>query len=163
MQFQTGRLLYLVAFVLVFSGCKKKTVHCADSIYEIPFSIAFVGFSPESIDTVIRLNYATGSNFSDLLKTDIFFTPSPVMNKDTFGSTLSGNKYSECKIYLSGETDTFFIKDVKYPVPREWEEAENCLSARASASTPSELKLNNITIHTADYSRVAGFIFLKKN
>jgi hypothetical protein len=159
----TKYLLYILAFVsVVFSGCKKKIVHCEDSMYEIPFGLAFVGFNAASVDTLIRVSYSPGSNFSDPVKTDTFFTLTPVLNNDTFYSAIAGNRYIECKIYLPGETDTFFIKDVKYPEPRKWDEPENCLSARATTASPYELQLNGTVMQPDWHSLQSYNIYLKK-
>jgi hypothetical protein len=151
--------MLLVAF-FIFVGCTKgKKVRCKDLVYEIPFGIYLVGYSAETVDTMIIISYEPGSNFTGQQKRDTMYNIDTLNSSDTIRTNFSGGSYTECKFYFSGTLDTFFIKDVKYQSAREWDDKDNCLSARSVQYSANEINLNEKIIRPIKENHA---IYIKK-
>lgn len=163
--YNKGILIVLLG-LCVLGACKKKEVVCYDSVYEIPVYISFVGFPLESLDTVIVAEYPVGDNFTNSISIDTILSYGLTIKNDTSSILYRSSDWpyqgfneTEHKIFLSGESDTFYIKDAKYMKPRRFLAEENCGSARQHAAGPSEININGLIINSISYNHC---IYLKK-
>lgn len=167
MQFNNKGILIVLLCLSALGGCKKKEVVCYDSVYEIPFYISFVGFPLESLDTVIVAEYPVGDNFTNYISIDTILSYGLKIKNDTSGIlyrardwAYQGFNETEHKIFLLGESDTFYVKDAKYMKPSRFLAKENCGSARQQTAGPSEININGLIINTIYNNHT---IYLKNN
>lgn len=68
--------LLLLSFGLHFLSCTRtKAVRCDYSIYQMPTSIAFVGFDSSEMDLITLSVYQKGTNFQSLSHMDTLIGP----------------------------------------------------------------------------------------
>lgn len=70
------KYFYLLCTLLIFTitSCQKETSTCYYHIRYYSFGFAFIGFTPEEVDTLILKTYEPGTGFSNLLHTDTIYT-----------------------------------------------------------------------------------------
>lgn len=164
MQLYNKGILMVLLCLSALSACKKEVV-CYDGVYEIPYDISFVGFPLESLDTVIVAEYPVGDNFTNHTSIDTILSYGLTIKNDTSGILykakdlrVQGLKKREYKIFLLGESDTFYVKDAKYMKPRRFLAKENCSSGRLHTVGPYEININGLIINSiSDHT-----IYLKK-
>ena len=113
---------YFSLLLLLFTGsCIKKEEDCTINAHKAPCYIAFFGFTPADVDTIVRLRYEQGSGFTRLLATDTLIVASPwsAPDGDIFGSssrthmgTLDAN--ADYEVTIPAMSRTFRISNLTY-------------------------------------------------
>lgn len=74
----------LSAFLLLaIAGCKKEKYTCEHNIYYIrPLNLAFAGFTPAELDTIVVSSYTGNTSMTDLIRTDTILSVAPLFQNN---------------------------------------------------------------------------------
>lgn len=77
------KYIMLIAGILLLGACKQDQLTCVRHFTLLPCSVAFVGFQPEELDTIICARYKANTSFIQLLGTDTLLYDTLSMQHDT--------------------------------------------------------------------------------
>jgi hypothetical protein len=159
----------VIAFsALVAASCKEKEENCRAVANKAPCYVAFKGFNPAVLHTVIQYRYRKGSSFSQRLSTDTIYYPNVIMAGDTAfssGRTHMGTLFydADYELVIPAASKVFRITDIAYAADSvvQWTESGGCSQRSAFTAQPLTLTIDGNRQPTADLTGTGRWIVLK--
>lgn len=128
--------LFFCSFLfLIFAGCKKKYT-CSYNIQYLSHQVAFVGFTPAELESVIITQYIANTNFNELTKADTIDASGAFMAADTAYASYNSYHHNgfltinvgiDYKIQIPSTGREFRITNVTDgPAQNTWQQEEHC-------------------------------------
>lgn len=171
--------ILIILFSLFSSSCNKEYTCSRGIDYDQPVGVAFVGYAPEELDTIIVAHYKGETNLSQLMGTDTLISPDS--NMLSFHDTLiywdkNPNHYSgfwqvqagvDNRAILPSTKDTFTITGaISEMSSYSWHSKSECSMAGAERLPIRNIHINGDSV-VADQAKKIGnefnaYIYLKK-
>lgn len=174
------RIFFILFSLFFFQSCNKREYTCSRGIdYDQPVGVAFVGYTPDELDTIIVAHYKGETNLTQLMGTDTLISPDS--NMLAFHDTLifwdkNPNRYSgfwqvqagvDDRAILPSTKDTFTITGAISDMSSySWRSKSECSMAGAERLPIRNIHINGDSV-VADQAKKIGnefnaYIYLKK-